>query len=127
MELTILMPCLNEMETIASCITKANSFIDKNKIQAEVLIADNGSKDESQKIASNLGARVVHIKNKGYGAAILGGIQEARGKYIIMADADDSYDFLHLEQFIEQLRSGYDLVMGNRFKAELQRGRCPLC
>ena len=125
MELTILMPCLNEAETLAACITKAKSFLLQNDVNGEVLIADNGSKDGSQEIAKALGARVVYIKNKGYGAALLGGIQDAKGKYIIMADADDSYDFLNLEQFMEKLRSSNDLVMGNRFKGGIAKGAMP--
>jgi glycosyltransferase involved in cell wall biosynthesis len=125
MELTILMPCLNEAETLATCITKAKSFLLQNDVNGEVLIADNGSKDGSQEIAKALGARVVYIKNKGYGAALLGGIQYAKGKYIIMADADDSYDFLNLEQFMEKLRASNDLVMGNRFKGGIAKGAMP--
>ena len=96
-ELTILMPCLNEEETIEVCINKALRFLKKNKIKGEVLIADNGSSDNSSLIAKNLGARVVEIKEKGYGSALIGGIKKSLGKYVIMGDCDDSYDFLHLE------------------------------
>ncbi len=121
-ELTILMPCLNEEETIEVCINKAIRFLKKNKIKGEVLIADNGSTDNSSLIAKKLGARVVEIKEKGYGSALIGGIKKSLGKYVIMGDCDDSYDFLHLEEFIKKLRSGYDLVMGNRFKGGIAKG-----
>lgn len=114
-ELTILMPCLNENETIAVCVRKARSFIDRTGISAEVLVADNGSTDGSQEIAATQGARVVRAYEKGYGVALLAGIAEARGMYVIMGDADDSYDFSNLDEFVEKLRSGYDLVIGNRF------------
>jgi glycosyltransferase involved in cell wall biosynthesis len=99
-ELTILMPCLNEAETLAVCIGKARSFLDRAGISGEVLIADNGSSDGSQQIAADNGARVVPVTNRGYGAALLGGIAVARGRYIIMGDADDSYDFGSLEAFV---------------------------
>jgi len=115
-ETTILMPCLNEAETLATCIKKAQQALEELKVNGEVVIADNGSTDGSPQIAASLGARVVHVAEKGYGSALLGGIQAARGKYIIMGDADDSYDFTNLGPFLEKLRAGYDLVMGNRFK-----------
>lgn len=115
-ETTILMPCLNEAETLATCIKKAQQALEELKVNGEVVIADNGSTDGSPQIAASLGARVVHVAEKGYGSALLGGIQAARGKYIIMGDADDSYDFTNLGPFLEKLRDGYDLVMGNRFK-----------
>lgn len=125
MELTILMPCLNEEETIEICIKKARKFLDENQIDGEVLIADTGSTDNSVKIAESCGARIVHIEEKGYGSALRGGSKEARGKYVIMGDADDSYDFLHLMPFVEKLREGYDLVMGNRFKGGIEKGAMP--
>jgi len=115
-ELSILMPCLNEAETLATCIKKAQKALESLNVQGEVVIADNGSTDGSPEIASSLGARVVHVAEKGYGSALLGGIKAARGKYIIMGDADDSYDFTNLGPFLEKLRAGYELVMGNRFK-----------
>src|SRR5262249_3235983 len=115
LELTILMPCLNEGETIATCIRKARSFLTRASVNGEILIADNGSTDGSQSIALDLGARVVDIPSRGYGAALLGGIAAARGRYIVMGDADDSYDFSKLDEFIAKLRDGFDLVMGNRF------------
>ena len=115
-ELSIIMPCLNEAETIETCVRKAQTFLQRAGIVGEVIVADNGSTDGSQEIAARAGAQVVHVQDKGYGNAILGGIQAARGKYIIMGDADDSYDFLGLEPFVKKLQEGYDLVMGNRFK-----------
>ena len=115
-ELSIVMPCLNEAETLAICIKKAQQSLDELKVAGEVVIADNGSTDGSPEIATALGARVIHVAEKGYGSALLGGIKAARGKYIIMGDADDSYDFTNLGPFLEKLRDGYELVMGNRFK-----------
>jgi glycosyltransferase involved in cell wall biosynthesis len=115
-ELSILMPCLNEAETLATCIKKAQKALEDLNVNGEVVIADNGSTDGSPEIAASLGARVIHVAEKGYGSALLGGIKAARGKYIIMGDADDSYDFTNLGPFLEKLRAGYDLVMGNRFK-----------
>ena len=125
MELTILMPCLNESETLAICIQKARSFLQRNDIDGEVLIADNGSTDGSKEIAVREGARVVEVSDKGYGNALIGGINAAKGKYIIMGDADDSYDFVNMEPFVEKLREGYDLVMGNRFKGGIAEGAMP--
>ena len=122
LELTILMPCLNEAETLATCIRKAQTWLDANDVDGEVLIADNGSTDGSQAIAAEMGARVVHVSAKGYGSALLGGITAARGKYIIMGDADDSYDFTNLGPFLEKLRAGYEVVMGNRFKGGIKPG-----
>jgi glycosyltransferase involved in cell wall biosynthesis len=124
-EVTILMPCLNEAETLATCIDKARSFLERNRVAGEVLIADNGSTDGSQEIAVKHGARVVHVSEKGYGAALLGGIRAAQGTYVIMADADDSYDFTKLEEFVEKLRQGYELVMGNRFLGGIRPGAMP--
>jgi glycosyltransferase involved in cell wall biosynthesis len=125
-ELTILMPCLNEGETLASCIRKARGFLLRTGISGEVLIADNGSTDGSQAIAAAHGARVIDIPVQGYGAALLGGIHAARGRYVIMGDSDDSYDFGALDLFVARLRQGYDLVMGNRFKGEIRPGAMPL-
>ena len=125
LELSILMPCLNEAETLATCIKKAQQALLDLNVKGEVLIADNGSDDGSPEIASSLGARVVHVPEKGYGRALLGGIAAARGKYIIMGDADDSYDFGNLGPFLENLRAGYDLVMGNRFKGGIEPQAMP--
>jgi glycosyltransferase involved in cell wall biosynthesis len=124
-ELTILMPCLNEAETLAACISKAKMFLQKENVHGEILIADNGSTDGSQEIAEQLGARVISVPTRGYGAALKSGIEQAAGRYIIMGDADDSYDFLHLKPFILKLREGYDLVMGNRFKGGIIEGAMP--
>lgn len=124
-ELTVLMPCLNEAETLETCITKAKACLARMGVEGEVLIADNGSSDGSQKIAQDNGARVAHIKDRGYGAALLGGIAAARGRFIIMGDADDSYDFTRLDPFLEKLREGYDLVMGNRFLGGIAPGAMP--
>ncbi|WP_353643900.1 glycosyltransferase family 2 protein [Mesorhizobium sp. WSM2239] len=126
LELTILMPCLNEAETIAVCIGKAQGFLRKAGISGEVLIADNGSTDGSQQIANELGARVVPVPQKGYGAALLGGIAAARGRYVVMGDADDSYDFGELDAFLSRLRGGAELVMGNRFKGGIETGAMPV-
>jgi glycosyltransferase involved in cell wall biosynthesis len=124
-ELTILMPCLNEAETIGACITKALSFLQSQVVSGEVLIADNGSTDGSREIASGLGARVVEVPLRGYGAALMGGIQAARGRLIIMGDADDSYDFSCLMPMLADLRNGADLVMGNRFTGGIKPGAMP--
>lgn len=125
-ELTILMPCLDEAETIGICVSKAVAFLADTKIDGEVLIADNGSTDGSADIARKLGARVVAVEDPGYGSALRGGIEAARGCYIIMGDADDSYDFTALSLFVEKLREGYELVMGNRFKGGIRPGAMPL-
>jgi hypothetical protein len=124
-ELTILMPCLNEAETLAVCIDKAKGFLDRSGIVGEVLIADNGSTDGSQLIAEAHGARVAAIPERGYGAALIGGISAARGRYVIMGDADDSYDFQNLDAMVEKLREGEDLVMGNRFQGGIKKGAMP--
>lgn len=125
LELTILMPCLNEAETLAVCIDKAMAFLARAGVSGEVLVADNGSTDGSQAIARDRGARVVDVPARGYGAALLGGISAARGCYVIMGDADDSYDFSRLEPFLDRLRTGADLVLGNRFKGGIERGAMP--
>src|SRR5580700_1786198 len=119
------MPCLNEAETVATCVRKAIGFLAASGISGEVLIADNGSTDGSQRLAEEAGARVVPISEKGYGNALMGGIEAARGKYIVMGDADDSYDFTNLMPFIVELRKGADLVMGNRFKGGIAPGAMP--
>ncbi len=124
-ELTILMPCLNEAETLETCIKKAQTFLRENNVNGEVLIADNGSTDGSREIAQKAGARVVPVGQRGYGAALIGGCEAAKGEYVIMGDADDSYDFLNLMPFLSKLREGYDLVMGNRFKGGIAKGAMP--
>ena len=125
MELTILMPCLNEEETIAVCIKKAMGFLQESHIDGEVLIADNGSTDKSIQIAESLGTRVVNVSTRGYGAALIAGTKAAKGTYVIMGDADDSYDFENLMPFVIKLREGYDLVMGNRFRGGIEKGAMP--
>jgi glycosyltransferase involved in cell wall biosynthesis len=124
-ELTILMPCLNEEETLADCIDEANGFLAGADIDGEVLVADNGSTDESIRIAEQHNARVVQVPIKGYGAALMHGIRAARGTYVIMGDSDGSYDFSRLEPYVDRLRAGYDLVMGNRFLGGIERGAMP--
>lgn len=125
MELSVVMPCLNEAETVATCVRKAVGCLEEHGIEGEVIVADNGSTDGSQKLATDAGARVVPIEDKGYGNALLGGIRAARGEYVIMGDADDSYDFTALMPFVEKLREGYELVMGNRFAGGIAPGAMP--
>ena len=124
-ELTVVMPCLNEAETLEACVVKAQSFLDRSGIRGEIVIGDNGSTDGSQAIATRLGARVVDVPIRGYGAALYAACMSARGRYIVMGDSDDSYDFSDLSQFVERLRAGNDLVMGNRFKGEIKPGAMP--
>jgi len=126
LELTILMPCLNEAETLARCIGKAQSYLSRSGVRGEIVIADNGSSDGSQEIAFANGARVVTVAEKGYGSALLGGIAAARGRLVIMGDADDSYDFSELDPFVEALRAGADIVMGNRFRGGIEPGAMPI-
>jgi hypothetical protein len=125
MELTILIPCLNEAQTLPSCVAKAKAFIERTSIVAEVLVSDNGSTDGSQELARSLGARVVDARERGYGAALITGIQAASGRFVIMGDGDDSYDFSQLDGFVDKLRQGADLVMGNRFKGGIAPGAMP--
>jgi hypothetical protein len=124
-ELSILMPCLNEAETLADCIRHAREFLARHEVAGEVLIADNGSVDGSQAVAEAAGARVIAVEAKGYGAALSGGIDAARGRSIIMADSDGSYDFADLMPFLAALRAGNQLVMGNRFKGGIMPGAMP--
>jgi len=124
-ELSVVMPCLNEAETIGICIQKAMHWMQSNGVIGEVVIGDNGSTDGSQELATNLGARVVAVPRKGYGSALMGAIEAAKGKYVIMGDSDDSYDFSNLGLFVQELRAGKDLVMGNRFKGGIAPGAMP--
>ncbi len=124
-ELSVVMPCLDEARTLATCIRKAQASFERLGISGEVVVADNGSTDGSQAIAEELGARVVPVAQRGYGAALMGGIAAARGRWVIMGDADDSYDFSDLEPFVARLREGYDFVAGNRFKGGIQPGAMP--
>jgi hypothetical protein len=126
MELTILMPCLDEALTVQSCIAKARHYLRLRGIDGEVLVADNGSVDGSQQLAQSAGARVIEVASKGYGAALIGGIKAAQGRFVIMADADDSYDFTNLDGFVERLRRGCKLVMGNRFQGGIRPGAMPV-
>jgi len=125
-EVTILMPCLNEGKTLPSCIAKSKNFLIRSGCAGEVLIADNGSVDGSQEVARSLGCRVISVEQRGYGAALRAGIMAAHGQYIVMGDADDSYDFSKIDQFVEQLRKGNELVIGNRFRGGIERGAMPL-
>ena len=113
-EVSIIMPCLNEADTLAACIGKARRALNEQKIAGEIIVADNGSSDGSQAIATKLGTRLINVRERGYGSALMGGILAARGKYIIMGDADDSYDFLETPKFVEKLREGFDIVQGCR-------------
>ena len=124
-ELTILMPCLNEAETVEDCIGKARGYLAGAGVAGEVLVADNGSTDGSQALAQAAGARLVAVPSRGYGAALIGGLEAARGVYVIMGDADGSYDFSNLDPFVAALRGGADLVMGDRFAGGIKPGAMP--
>jgi glycosyltransferase involved in cell wall biosynthesis len=124
-ELSIVLPCLNEERTVGTCVAKAKTFLKQNNIRGEVIVADNGSTDRSFETAESRGAKVVIVREKGYGSALCGGFDVAKGRYIIMADADDSYDLSNLLPFVQKLREGYDLVMGNRFKGGIKKGAMP--
>lgn len=123
---SVVMPCPNEAETLAVCIRKAFAAIQATGVEGEVIVADNGSTDGSQGIAIREGARVIDVPVRGYGAALTAGVEAARGEYVLMADADDSYDFGHLPRFLDALNRGAELVMGNRFKGGIRRGAMPL-
>ncbi len=125
MELTILMPCLDEAETLKVCIDKAMGYLKRSGVVGEVLIADNGSTDASKQIATDAGARTIDVTEKGYGCALREGISAAQGRFVIMGDADDSYDFSQLDAFVEELRGGAELVMGNRFRGGIKSGAMP--
>jgi glycosyltransferase involved in cell wall biosynthesis len=124
-EISIVLPCLNEERTVGVCIAKAMDFLKRNEIHGEVIVADNNSTDRSVEIATKQGALVTRVEQKGYGIALRGGFEAARGKYIIMADSDDSYDLTNLMPFVDKLRAGFDLVMGNRFKGGIKKGAMP--
>lgn len=124
-EISVVLPCLNEAATVGICVSKAISILNSERLSGEVIVADNGSDDDSASIAHMAGARVVRVEQRGYGNALHGGIHAARGRYVIMADADDSYDFSHIPRFVEQLRSDADLVMGNRFRGGIENGAMP--
>ena len=124
-ELSVVMPCLNEAETLESCIVQAQQAIQRAGITGEVIVADNGSTDGSAEIAERCGARLVRVERKGYGSALMGGIAAARGRYVVMGDSDASYDFSLIPLFLEKLRAGYALVMGNRFQGGVRPGAMP--
>jgi glycosyltransferase involved in cell wall biosynthesis len=124
-ELSVVMPCLNEAQTLATCIEKAKESLKRTNVVGEIVIADNGSTDGSAEIAERLGARVVRVGSRGYGSALMGGIAAAQGRYVIIGDADDTYDFGHIPRFLEPLRQGVDLVMGNRFRGGIRPGAMP--
>jgi glycosyltransferase involved in cell wall biosynthesis len=124
-EVSIVMPCLNEAESIGECVRMAQRGLRDAGASGEIVVADNGSSDGSQQIAGELGARVVEVPEKGYGAALMGGFRAAEGRYVVMGDADASYDFSTLRPFLDRLRAGDDLVMGNRFKGGIEEGAMP--
>ena len=124
-ELSVVMPCLNEAATVGICVKKALDALDRSGIRGEVIVADNGSTDGSQQIARDFGARVVAVERRGYGSALQSGIAAASGRFILMGDADDTYDFSQLGEFVARLREGYDLVMGNRFRGKILPGAMP--
>lgn len=126
LELSIVLPCLNEAATLLRCLRKAQGFMEAQGVSGEIVVADNGSQDGSDRIARDFGARVVSVQEKGYGAALAGGIAAAKGRYVIMADADDSYDLSDLMPILSRLRQGCDLVVGNRFLGEIKPGAMPL-
>src|SRR5688572_4003226 len=125
LELTLLMPCLDEARTVGACVEQARRFLESHGIAGEVLVADNGSRDGSREVAERAGARMVRIEERGYGAALAGGIAAARGRFVIMGDSDASYDWSALMPFVERLRSGDELVMGNRFSGSIRSGAMP--
>src|ERR1700693_5080839 len=124
-EVSIVMPCLNEAETLAKCIGHAQNAVKKGGFTAEIIVADNGSTDGSQLVARELGATVVDVPRRGYGRAPIGGMDAARGRFVVMGDADDSYDFEAIGPLIDKLREGYDLVVGNRFLGGIEPGAMP--
>src|SRR6202040_3000911 len=125
LDVSVVIPCLNEANSLAFCVEKAVTAFGKASLRGEVIVAYNGSTDGSIEIAESNGARVVHVQERGYGAALKAGIASSQGKYVIMGDADDSYDFSEVPNFVEKLRQGYDLVMGNRFKGGIKPGAMP--
>src|SRR5262252_1392475 len=123
--LSVVLPCLDEVETLATCIAKAQRALKDLGVDGEVVVADNGSTDGSQEVARRLGARVIEVPVQGYGSALLGGITAARSEFVVIADADDSYDLTQLGPFLDALRNGADLVMGNRFRGGIEPGSMP--
>ena len=125
-EVSVAMPCLDEARTLPACIDEARRAIDRLKLEAEILIADNGSRDGSQSIAENLGARVIDVRDRGYGFACRAAIAHARGRFVVLGDSDDSYDFGEMGPFLDKLRRGADLVMGSRFRGRIHPGAMPM-
>src|SRR5437879_3575670 len=125
LELSVVMPCLNEAATVVVCVKKALDALERHRIRGEVIVADNGSTDGSQQLAKEFRARVVPVERRGYGSALQGGIAAARGRFVLMGDADGTYDFSQLGEFVGKLREGYDLVMGNRFQGAILPGAMP--
>ena len=125
LELSVVMPCLNEADTVGTCVEKAIRAMLEADIEGEVIVSDNGSTDGSQELALEQGARIVDAPEKGYGAAVMTGIEASRGKYVIMGDADDSYDLSDLSPFVAKLRAGSELVVGNRFRGGIKPGAMP--
>lgn len=125
LEVSIVMPCLNEARTVGDCVRRAREALDRMGLAGEVVVADNGSHDHSVAIAAELGARVIHASDRGYGAALKAGIESACGRYVVMGDADGSYDFADIGPFVERLRGGHDVVFGNRFRGEIADGAMP--
>jgi len=125
-EISVVLPCLNESETVGICVSKAMSALQAAGLRGEIIVADNGSTDGSIEVAQRAGARVVHVEQRGYGNALRGGIEAARGVYVLMADSDDSYDLGQVPVFLEKLRSGSELVMGNRFRGGIREGAMPI-
>jgi glycosyltransferase involved in cell wall biosynthesis len=123
--LTILMPCLNEARTLPTCIAKARAYLARQSFHGEIIVADNSSSDGSREIARSLGAQIISVTQRGYGNVLRAGIQAARGEFIIMGDCDDSYDFSALDAFVEKLKAGNDLVVGNRFNGGIKSGAMP--
>ena len=125
LELTLLMPCLDEARTVGACVETARRFLATHAITGEVLVADNGSRDGSVEVAERAGARVVRVGERGYGRALGAGIRAARGRYVVMGDSDGSYDWSNVMPFLQLLRGGHDLVMGNRFRGSIEAGAMP--
>jgi len=124
-EFSFVLPCLNEVLTLEVCVQKCRASAESNNLDIEIVVADNGSTDGSIDLANSLGCRVLHVEKKGYGAALIAGIEAAKGEFVVMGDADDSYDFSDIEQFVVNLRNGADIVIGNRFKGGVQPGAMP--
>jgi glycosyltransferase involved in cell wall biosynthesis len=122
LELSIILPCLNEEQALGACLEKIKQIIKENNPKAEIIVVDNGSTDRSCQIAQELGARLIHEKERGYGSACLKGLESAKGTYLFLADSDGSYDFKEIPRFIAELKKGHDFIIGNRFKGQIEKG-----